>query len=99
MDSFKPGDIAVIVSAHPFYHHLIGCDVEITSHAMHDTPYGIAYDGNVSGPKPHPEYYEHLALRKKKPPKESKDIQETREKGAPSWDEMMDGLKAGEPVI
>lgn len=104
MAKFKVGEVAVLVqpagvtaaySALPF----IGDDVLITaplgSRYMEDgTPkYRIRFpDGDIG-------YATEICLRKKHPPEEPKDIADTRKKGAPSWDKLMEDLRAGAKAV
>lgn len=70
MAKFEVGEVAIITgAAHPFT-HLIGCEVEITSHPSIVSEYGVGYTGIANGRNPHPDYFEEAALRKKKPPEE-----------------------------
>jgi hypothetical protein len=68
MDKFEIGEIAEIINAKAPFLHLIGCEVGITKKVGVRSPYGVCYEGEISGSLPHPDCLEEIALRKNKPP-------------------------------
>ena len=92
MAHFEIGEIAIINCPTMFHH---GCEVEIVSSEYFYEDIiadGIGYDVIIPGfpckemDSQRGEWFiETINLRKKHPPKESLDIAETKEKGAPTW--------------
>lgn len=94
MNKFEIGEIAVFIGSdvdEPGIGKYINEDCEIcdelgSSFSIYGPQYGVRFlDGVEAWVMPQ-------SLRKKKPPQESKDIRDTREKGATSFDKMMDDL-------
>jgi len=95
MAKFEVGEIAVFAGtpakSSPAMVPLIGTDVEIIGVVGNGTYDVIMADGDGA-------FVQEHSLRKKKPPEESKDITETRQKGAPSFTQLMQDMKREEMV-
>jgi len=103
MYKFEIGEIAILYKPGALLHKQ---EVEIVSELMQPGA-ALCAEPSIST---EPAYYVVYSngerglvavryLRKKKPPKENKDIQETRQLGAPSFNEMMRELKNNEKIL
>jgi len=77
---------------------IVGEDVEVVALPGRHGTLLVENHYKVSHPSGGIFYVLEECLRKKRPPQESDDIRETREKGAPSFNQMLEDLKKVEVV-